>query len=642
MRDLEVQLVQVNFRYGDNAYLPYSVGLLESYVRSDERLKNVSFRETIFLRQPINETVNSLNGVNVLAISCYLWNWNWSLELAKAAKKEFPGLIIVLGGPQVPEEDQLFLEKHSYLDFLVFNEGELVFANLLFELSQKEPNFENVPGIRFRMSGEIRSTPAQPKIEDLNFVPSPYLSGTFDKILTKHELQFQVTQETHRGCPYSCTFCDWGSATMSKVRRFPKERIFDEYKWFGKNEIELLYNADANYGLFVEDLELTEELIETKKQFGFPKKFRAAYAKNSNDRVFEIANMLEDENMCKGVTLSFQSMDTNVLDLIKRKNMKINNFRELITTYREAKIPTYTELIIGLPGETYETFKSGINLLLDAGQHDSLSIYNAMLLQNSEMNKAEYRELHGIEYANIPLLLLHGSIEVDDVVEYYDVVTATASMPKEDWVRTTVFAWVVQALHCLNLTQTIAVTLNSLHGVKYTDFYEGLIVHFEKSQNHFGKLIQELMDIASEVSNGRGSLDLGDRSYGNIMWPVEEIVFLRLINSPETFPLINDYLLNNFPQLQHKEVQEMVRYQELTIKQPNGPASISEEFEADWHTYVSKLLLNQSVELNRSKTVIGYSKLESFQSLEDYAREVVWYGRKGSSLFNPTLFSLPV
>jgi putative methyltransferase len=642
MRDLDVQLVQVNFRYGDNAYLPYSVGLLESYVRSDERLKNISFRETIFLRQPINETVNSLNGVNVLAISCYLWNWNWSLELAKAAKKEFPGLIIVLGGPQVPEEDQLFLEKHSYLDFLVFNEGELVFANLLFELSQKQPNFENVQGIRFRILGEIRSTPAQPKIEDLNFVPSPYLSGTFDKILTKHELQFQVTQETHRGCPYSCTFCDWGSATMSKVRRFPKERIFDEYKWFGKNKIELLYNADANYGLFVEDLELTEELIETKKQFGFPKKFRAAYAKNSNDRVFEIANMLEDENMCKGVTLSFQSMDTNVLDLIKRKNMKINNFRELITTYREAKIPTYTELIIGLPGETYETFKSGINLLLDAGQHDSLSIYNAMLLQNSEMNKAEYRELHGIEYANIPLLLLHGSIEVDDVVEYYDVVTATASMPKEDWVRTTVFAWVVQALHCLNLTQSIAVTLNSLHGVKYTDFYEGLIAHFENSQNHFGKLIQELMEIASEVSNGRGSLDLGDRSYGNIMWPVEEIVFLRLINSPETFPLINDYLLSNFPQLQHKEVQEMVRYQELTIKKPNGPASISEEFEADWHTYVSKLLLNQSVELNRSRTVIGYSKLESFQSLEDYAREVVWYGRKGSSLFNPTLFSLPV
>jgi putative methyltransferase len=160
MRDLDVQLVQVNFRYGDNAYLPYSVGLLESYVRSDERLKNISFRETIFLRQPINETVNSLNGVNVLAISCYLWNWNWSLELAKAAKKEFPGLIIVLGGPQVPEEDQLFLEKHSYLDFLVFNEGELVFANLLFELSQKQPNFENVPGIRFRILGEIRSTPA--------------------------------------------------------------------------------------------------------------------------------------------------------------------------------------------------------------------------------------------------------------------------------------------------------------------------------------------------------------------------------------------------------------------------------------------------------------------------------------------------
>ena len=299
MRNLVVQLVQVNFRYGENAYLPYSVGLLESYVSSDERLKNISFRETIFLRQPIKETTNSLAGVDVLAISCYLWNWNWSLELARAAKKEFPGLIIVLGGPQVPEEDRLFLDKHNYLDFLVFNEGELIFANLLFEISQKEPNFENVPGIRFRISGEIKSTSAQPKIEDLDFVPSPYLTGTFDKILTKHELRFQVTQETHRGCPYSCTFCDWGSATMSKVRRFPKERIVNEYKWFGKNQIELLYNADANYGLFVEDVELTEELIETKKRFGFPKKFRAAYAKNSNDRVLKLQICLKKRTCVK-------------------------------------------------------------------------------------------------------------------------------------------------------------------------------------------------------------------------------------------------------------------------------------------------------------------------------------------------------
>ena len=77
----------------------------------------------------------------------------------------------------------------------------------------------------------------------------------------------------------------------------------------GKNSIELVYNCDANYGLFPDDIDLTKSMIETKKKYGFPKKFRAAFAKNSNQRVFEIASLLNDNDMCKGITLSLQSTD---------------------------------------------------------------------------------------------------------------------------------------------------------------------------------------------------------------------------------------------------------------------------------------------------------------------------------------------
>ncbi len=639
MRALDVQLVQVNFRYGDNAYLPYSVGLLEAYARSDQRIKNVKFRETLFLRKSIPDAVDNLYGVDVLAISCYLWNWNWSLELAKQAKAKYPTMFVVLGGPQVPEEDKNFLLENKFVDAIVFNEGEQVFSNLLYALTADNPNLADIDGISFRSGDEVVTTKPQEKIFDLSSIESPYLSGVFDSIMARYDLQFQVTQETHRGCPYSCTFCDWGSSTMSKVRRVPKERIIDEYQWFGKNKIELLYNADANYGLFAEDVELTEKLIETKSTFGFPKKFRAAYAKNSNERVFEIANMLENENMCKGVTLSFQSMDSDVLTFIKRKNMKVNNFKELITTYREAKIPTYTELIIGLPGETYESFKDGIDTLLEAGQHDSLSIYNAMLLENSEMNKAEYKKLHGIESARIPLLLLHGSIEPDDVVEFYDVVTATATMPSDKWVKTTVFAWMVQALHCLNLTQAIAAILNASHSIKYSDFYENLIEKFEMTDNHIGELIRELQEMAQGVAEGHGTLDLGDRSYGNIMWPVEEIIFLRLVTSEETFHLFSQAISDLYPDIRKDHLSEIIRYQKLSLRLPTGPQKREEIFESDWHGYASQILLNQGANLIEKSTRIGYRNLDTYNDLQDYAREVVWYGRKGSSLINQSLYS---
>ena len=102
-----------------------------------------------------------------------------------------------------------------------------------------------------------------------------------------------------------------------------------EYDWMAKNRIEVLYNCDANYGLFPEDQELTDALVETKARTGWPKKFRAAYAKNSNERVFDIAKKLNDAGMSKGVTLSLQSLDDLTLDLIKRRNMKINDFSSL-------------------------------------------------------------------------------------------------------------------------------------------------------------------------------------------------------------------------------------------------------------------------------------------------------------------------
>ena len=306
-------MVQTNFKYGNNAYLPYSVGLLESFVRSSDIKNDVNFLPSIFLREKVDAIINKISSVDVLAISCYIWNWNHSLTLAKKAKEIYPNIKIVLGGPQVPDFDKNFLVNHSYIDAVVTNEGELVFKNLL-KAYIDGTDLKEVDGIRILVDGkEFRTKPAA-RIIDLEQLISPYISGVFDSIVSNSEIQFQATQETHRGCPYSCTFCDWGSATMSKVRRFSKERIVGEYEWFGKNGIDLLYNADANYGLFPEDVELTKELVRTKEKYGKPTKFRAAYAKNSNDRVFEIASILEEKEMCKGVTLSFQSMDSVTRD----------------------------------------------------------------------------------------------------------------------------------------------------------------------------------------------------------------------------------------------------------------------------------------------------------------------------------------
>ena len=80
-----------------------------------------------------------------------------------------------------------------------------------------------------------------------------------------------------------------------------------------------------------------------------------------------------------------QSLDTNTLDIMKRANIKFDSFGELTTIFRENNIPTYTELIMGLPGETLETFKQGLENIAHT-KIDTVFIYHCSVLPNAPMN----------------------------------------------------------------------------------------------------------------------------------------------------------------------------------------------------------------------------------------------------------------
>ena len=57
-----------------------------------------------------------------------------------------------------------------------------------------------------------------------------------------------MTWETNRGCPFSCTFCDWGSATASKVYQFGMDGLHDEIGWMSRQRIGFVFCCDANFG----------------------------------------------------------------------------------------------------------------------------------------------------------------------------------------------------------------------------------------------------------------------------------------------------------------------------------------------------------------------------------------------------------
>ena len=105
------------------------------------------------------------------------------------------------------------------------------------------------------------------RIRELECIPSPYLSGSFDRLIEAYpENEWLILWETNRGCPFQCTFCDWGSATKTKVRKWDMDKLFEEIEWFADNKIPYIDCCDANFGIFTDrDLSLAKKLSSEKK-----------------------------------------------------------------------------------------------------------------------------------------------------------------------------------------------------------------------------------------------------------------------------------------------------------------------------------------------------------------------------------------
>ena len=180
-------------------------------------------------------------------------------------------------------------------------------------------------------------------------VPSPYLQGVFDHYRGRVDA---AIIESNRGCPFGCTFCDWGSATSQKVRKFDLERVKQEVEWIGRRGIRVLWIADANFGMYDRDIELAEHIVATKARFGYPSEVVVNYTKNTNRRLIEIIRIFSAGGIISQGIISIQTTDDTTLEVINRRNIKTEKYDELAKVFEAARLPLSTDLMIGLPGIT--------------------------------------------------------------------------------------------------------------------------------------------------------------------------------------------------------------------------------------------------------------------------------------------------
>jgi radical SAM superfamily enzyme YgiQ (UPF0313 family) len=391
------------------AYLPLALGMIRAFAQTYkggallERFEFVT--DYCFSAGAVRKAV-ARHGPGIVLFSDYIWSIEGNLLVSKALKELSRDFITIHGGPSFPAyeaECERFFQAHEHVDVGVRGEGEITAAEVLEALGAFAEHWpppltclREVAGISWRSpaaaSGSVRNAD-RPRAQDLDQFPSPYLAGAFDHCDTETNLAGLL--ETNRGCPYGCTFCDWGSAINQKVKVFDLERVRAEIEWIATRKVPILWCADANFGIFDRDVEIAGMIADAKRRHGFPRQFFVNYAKNATAKLAEIIRVLQDAGVAADGIISIQTTDPTTLGIIKRSNIKTKRYDELIGIFRGLKLPISTDLMLGLPGSTIDSLATDLQYYFD--REVPAKAYRTRVLPNSPMADPDYMKKYEIK-----------------------------------------------------------------------------------------------------------------------------------------------------------------------------------------------------------------------------------------------------
>jgi len=307
-----------------------------------------------------------------------------------------PDALIIFGGPHVPKytgETEEFLRRNPCIDIAVLGEGEVACLEILQALAglgrDGLARLGAVDGIVFSHHNDFTRTPSRQRIKDLAEIPSPYLTGEFGPWFRGFEV---TVLETNRGCPYGCTYCDWGSATLQKITKFPTSRVIAEIEFLAHREAQTIFIADANFGMLEEDIEIAQALVDIKNRTGYPQRVETNFAKNGGRRLMEVIRILHQGGLLPTGIIALQTTDPAVLETIARDNIKTQSYEKMMAFFTEQNIPMASDLMIGLPGQTVDSFANDLQFCFN-WKVSATANYTSMM-PNAPMAESSYRREH--------------------------------------------------------------------------------------------------------------------------------------------------------------------------------------------------------------------------------------------------------
>jgi hypothetical protein len=170
--------------------------------------------------------------------------------------------------------------------------------------------------------------------------------------------------------------------------------------------------------LLRQDREFVEEVIRTRDKYGYPRSVEGSWAKNKSAVFYDIVRRMKAAGMRSSFTLALQTLDEPALKLMHRRNMKLNDWEDLVAWLRDEGLDCYAELIWGSPGETVDSFFEGYDKL--ATYMNRIAVYPLLLLPNTEYSEHKdrfgFRTVRG-ETDDFEYVLAHRHMTVAENLE---------------------------------------------------------------------------------------------------------------------------------------------------------------------------------------------------------------------------------
>jgi hypothetical protein len=517
----------------------------------------------------------------------YTSNIILSIAVARALRAMDPDVFVVLGGPCVPRRPEravAFLGEHPYIDALVVGEGELPFRALLSALLAGDA-LAGVPSLVHRSpDGTITVGAPASRLRDFADLGSPYLDGTFDALIEQaRPVDAGIAPpcaviETNRGCPFSCTFCDWGQAVQSRVHELPLDRVLAELDWIAERGVPYLYIADANFGIRPRDLGLVQHLGSLRRRHGAPAFCHFHLTKNATERNLATVAALQAADIGCQVVISMQDTDAHVLAAVRRSNIAPARALALRRACSERGLPTLNELLLGLPGQTLASVRTTFAAAVTPYPGDSFFVYPLRVLENAELGSHAERARHGLVTSAV-VTACH-----DRVTETEDVVIATRTLPQADWRRAWRFTQVLSAIYNLRLLHLL------VHHVRFTrdedlaDFVDHLLDGLRSAPPGSAfAAIDAALDRHSQAIESGSALALPVPGYGAAPRGADEAFALTALRHADTFWAELRIIVGGWRALD-SERAELLDYQRF-VTTVRGDAAAECTFAHDWPSW---------------------------------------------------------